>query len=392
MKNLTHMKILIVEDSHSSHSHFNRMLRNAGFVHLFNLTDPHTAVKLVLAEKIDLLVLDIHIPHIGGLEVLRRLVYCFSNDPRAMPPVIVLTSEESNELRQESYHLGARDFLCRTFEQRELMLRLRNQLEFRLLFLDARAREESLTGMVGEQNRQLQHSQFEMAERLAATAEIRDNETGQHITRMSLMSRLLAELAGMSPVYCKQIQVASKLHDLGKIGIPDVILHKPGRLTADEMLVMREHTLIGYNLLSSLTSELMQLAAQIAAAHHEKWDGSGYPAGLSGERIPIGGQICAITDVFDALCSKRYYKEPWSEADATALIERGAGTQFNPILVRLFLDNLPAFQSIRHSRPDVELSAVPEIAAGNSSDTTMTNSDNPNAGSISYPIVSGVVF
>jgi HD-GYP domain-containing protein (c-di-GMP phosphodiesterase class II) len=195
----------------------------------------------------------------------------------------------------------------------------------------------TLEERVRERTEELRNTQLEVIHRLVRAAELRDDDTGQHIERMGQMSAQLARAVGRSETECELILHAAPMHDIGKLGIPDSVLLKPGKLDAGEWELMKRHAAIGADLLSDSPSEVVQLAAQIALYHHERWDGSGYPSGVSGSQIPLAARICAICDVFDALTSRRPYKEPWTAADAMAEIQRGAGAHFDPKLVDEFL-------------------------------------------------------
>jgi HD-GYP domain-containing protein (c-di-GMP phosphodiesterase class II) len=197
---------------------------------------------------------------------------------------------------------------------------------------------------VRERTQDLRRSQLEIVFRLGQVVESRDPETGRHITRMSRLSARLAEVAGMSPAECEVLLHAAPMHDIGKVGVPDSILHKAGPLEPNEWETMRRHTTIGAEILTGSRSPVVAMAEEIALTHHERWDGSGYPRGLSGEEIPLVGRICAVSDVFDALVSTRPYKPAWPIDEALAELERRAGTLFDPTLVDLLRglhDELP---------------------------------------------------
>ena len=216
------------------------------------------------------------------------------------------------------------------------MLRIRNILEVRLLHKQVKEQNERLEEQVKERTKQLEDSRRDVIQRLGLAAEYKDNETGNHVIRMSKFSQLLALEAGLSAREANVILDAAPMHDVGKIGIPDRVLLKPGKLDADEWAIMQTHVTIGAEILSGGESELMVMAKSIALSHHEKWDGTGYPAGLSGKNIPIEGRICALCDVFDALTSERPYKKAWPIDKAMALIKEQSGQHFDPDLVIAF--------------------------------------------------------
>jgi response regulator RpfG family c-di-GMP phosphodiesterase len=197
---------------------------------------------------------------------------------------------------------------------------------------------EGLREEIEARTAELRDTQLEIVHRLAQAAERRDDETGAHLERIGMMTEKLALAAGMSPIEAGMMRHASVMHDVGKIGIPDSVLHKPGALTEQEWKIMRTHPLLGARILSGSNAELVQLAEQIARTHHERWDGTGYPSGLKGEEIPLAGRICAVCDVFDALVSWRPYKHAWPPAEALAEIRRQRGKHFDPRLADLFVD------------------------------------------------------
>jgi HD-GYP domain-containing protein (c-di-GMP phosphodiesterase class II) len=211
---------------------------------------------------------------------------------------------------------------------------------------------DTLEQRVRERTEELRNTQLEVIHRLVRAAELRDDDTGQHIERMSQLSAQLARALGCSDDECELILHAAPMHDIGKLGIPDRVLLKPGKLDSEEWDLMKTHAEIGAELLSDSRTEVVQLAAQIAMAHHERWDGSGYPLGISGEQIPLAARICAICDVFDALTSRRPYKEPWTVDEAREEISRLAGVQFDPRLVQEFLQLTDGFQLDDDAPPD----------------------------------------
>lgn len=207
---------------------------------------------------------------------------------------------------------------------------------------------------VQERTAELNDTRLEIIRRLGIAAEYKDNETGLHIIRMSKMCQVLGKATGMTDKEAELLLNASPMHDIGKIGIPDRILLKPGKLDAEEWEIMQTHASIGADMLSGHPSDILGMAKEIALTHHEKWNGSGYPNGIKGDDIPLTGRICAVSDVFDALTSVRPYKKAWSVEDSVAEIERGKGAHFDPRLVDLFMENLDEFVSIkeRHKEPE----------------------------------------
>lgn len=290
----------------------------------------------------DLVLLDVTMPGIDGYETCRRL----KQDPRTRSiPVIFLTSLSSEEDEERGLALGAVDYIRKPFSVPILKARVRSQLEL------VRHREY-LEMLVERRTRELRETQHEVVLRLAMAAEYRDNDTGSHIKRLGYYAMTIAEGMGFSRKDADLMYYASPMHDIGKLGIPDHILLKPGKLTEEEWEIMKTHTTIGARLLEGHPSQLLCTASSIALTHHEKWDGSGYPAGLAGEAIPIEGRIVSICDVFDALISERPYKPRWSYEEALDEINRLSGRQFDPAAVRAFNDAFPELVSIREQRED----------------------------------------
>lgn len=345
--NIRQLSILIVDDNPVNSALLEQMLDDEGFSRLVEINDSRQVESYLTEHEVDLIILDIRMPHIDGFGILEMLKERF-NDRNI--PVIVVTAEEAN--REKALHMGAMDFLTKPFLNWEVVLRISNCLQNRLYLLNEKLRSQQLEQLVAERTREIADTQLEIARRLAIAGEYRDNETGMHVLRMSHMCRLLAELAGYDQVFCDVLLYASPLHDVGKIGISDNILLKPGRLDEAERQVMEKHVEIGHRILDGHHSELMQMAAEIALTHHEKWDGSGYPNGLSGEDIPVSGRIAAICDVVDALLSERPYKKPWPLERVLSLLQDEAGKHFDPNLVSIIVDNIDQLTDIRAKFPD----------------------------------------
>jgi putative two-component system response regulator len=272
-----------------------------------------------------------------GYEVLQQL----REQDSDYAPVLVLTALDDKESRIRALELGARDFVSKPFDRVELLSRIRNLLEMRLLHNAVRQQNVMLEQKVRERTRELHDSRLEIIRRLSRAADYRDNETGNHILRMSKYSQLLGLAAGMAEAEAEMLLTASPMHDIGKIGIPDSILLKPGKLTPEEWEVMKTHASIGASILEGLTSDLMHMAHQIALTHHEKWDGSGYPNSLKGEDISFYGRIVAVADVFDALTTNRPYKAAWPVERAMDYITSQKSQHFDPQLVEHFVRILP---------------------------------------------------
>ena len=248
----------------------------------------------------------------------------------------MLTGDDTQEAKREALSRGAKDFLNKPFHSDEVLLRIGTLLETRFLYLQIQSQNQILEAKVRDRTRELEAAQIEIIERLARAAEFRDDNTGQHTERVGQMAALLAKGIGLPDPQVSLIRRAAPLHDVGKIGIPDSILLKLGKLTHDEFLIVKTHTTIGARILSGSRFTILRLAEEIAFNHHERWDGDGY-AGITGAAIPLAGRIVAVADVFDALTQKRPYKAAWPIDDAMAEIERQRGKQFDPALVDAFM-------------------------------------------------------
>jgi len=343
-ESLDNKRILIVDDEPANLKLLDKLLRGQGFKGLVLIDDSREVINLYRATKPDLILLDINMPNLDGYQVMEQLKAL--NDP-LLPPVIILTAQHSKENLLRALAAGARDFITKPFDRNELLMRVRNLLDAHLAHRMMHDQKKVLEDMVQSRTRELRSTRLQIVQRLGMAAEYRDEETGNHILRMSHISALLARAIGWNDADCELILIASPMHDIGKIGIPDAILLKPGKFEPHEWEIMKTHAAIGGKLLDGDDSELMCMAREIALTHHEKWDGSGYPNGLSGEAIPVAGRIAALADVFDALTSERPYKQAWSVEAAVDLIKENSGKHFDPKLVELFLSNLPMIIEIK---------------------------------------------
>jgi putative two-component system response regulator len=301
------------------------------------------ALRQVSNDLPDLILLDIMMPDIDGIEVCRRL----KKDPRtANIPVIFLTGADDTENLMAAFAAGGVDYLTKPFRTAELLSRVRTHIDINFLRGHLESEVARRTQELSDAMHKLERANIEILNRLTLAAELKDEETANHLKRMSFYSVILGTAIGMPEEKLKMLSLASTMHDVGKIGIPDSILLKPGKLTVEEFEIMKTHPKIGEQLLSGLESDHVQMAASIAISHHEKFDGSGYPNGLAGEAIPLEGRIVAIADVFDALTSARPYKEAWPIDKAVQHIKDGSGKHFDPQLVSHFVSSLPLLLKI----------------------------------------------
>jgi len=285
----------------------------------------------------DIILLDVMMPDMDGYEVLRRL----QTDPVTRSiPVIIVSALSEHEDEYKGLEMGAVDYITKPVAPRIVEARIRTHLSLH------RASKE-LERKVQERTEELQRTRLEVIRRLGRAAEFRDNETGFHVIRMSHHARLLALAANTGEDWADLLFNAAPMHDVGKIGIPDSILLKPGKLDAGEWEIMKTHSAIGAEIIGQDQSDLMRLSRLIALNHHEKWDGSGYPEKLHGEDIPLAARIVAVADVFDALTSERPYKRAWSVEEATNYIKKERGKHLDPNLVDIFSDVLPDMLKIQ---------------------------------------------
>lgn len=347
---LQDLHILVVDDESANLKLLRLMLQYAGYRRISLLDDPRAVAALCQAEPPDLILLDINMPHMDGFEVMAQVK---ALDLPLACPIVVLTAQCGQDLLLRALQQGANDFLNKPFNRQELLARVHNLLTAQLVRQRLHQNQADLAQAVDQQTREVQRLQVDVVRRLAHASELRDNETGAHVLRMSHTSALLAKQLGWNDSACALLLDASPMHDVGKIGIPDGILLKPGPLTPDERTIMQTHTTVGAALLGGSDEPLLSMARDIALCHHEKWDGSGYPSGLMGTAIPEAARIVAIADVFDALTSERPYKQAWPVSDAVQFMRGQAGKHFDPAILNHFLEVIPQVQAIRlrHAEP-----------------------------------------
>jgi putative two-component system response regulator len=326
-------RILIVDDEDANIEILQRILTRAGFSRIESTNDSREVSALYIEHRPDLILLDLHMPHMDGLDVMDQLNEIAE---ASYLPILILSGDLTPEARREALSRGAKDFVNKPFQQEELLLRIKTLLETRFLYIQIQSQNQLLEAKVRERTRELVEAQIEIIERLAVAAEFRDDNTGQHTHRVGQMSALLAKQLGLLDTQVSLIRRAAELHDVGKIGVPDTILMKMGKLTPEEFEIVKTHTVIGARILSGGKFPLLRLAEEIAFSHHERWDGEGY-ARIRGIDVPLAGRIVAVADVFDALTQQRPYKPAWPIAEAIAEIDRQRERQFDPAVVDAFL-------------------------------------------------------
>lgn len=329
---LRHATIVIIDDIASNTRLLEASLKTFGLRHIQCFTNPLAGLDWLKNNHWDLLLLDLDMPELHGFDLLEQL------PPHECQPVIILTALGGASDRQRGLQLGANDYLCKPLDLSELLLRIRNNLQQGLTYQKLKHERDRLDQKVIERTRQLQESFESVIHTMTRAAAFKDNETGDHINRIGEMAALMARQLGKSAAWVEEIRLAAPMHDVGKIGVPDAILNKPGKLSAEERVAMNTHARIGYEILHAADNcSLVQMAAEIALNHHEHWDGSGYPQGRKGEEIPLAARIVAICDVYDALRASRPYKTPWSASEALAYIRTQSGTHFERGLVDIFV-------------------------------------------------------
>lgn len=331
---LKQLAILAVDDEEANLLLLRRVLERAGHTSVATTTDPTQIPVLFLETHPRLLLLDLHMPRMDGFELMEALGP-LTNERRNIP-FLVLTADVTEEAKRRALALGARDFLTKPLDHIELVLRVRNLLHVQLLQDQLFEHNASLEDLVAERTLDLEHARLEILERLALAAEYRDDDTQEHAWRIGRTCFLLAVGLDLPREEAELLRRAAPLHDIGKIGIPDAILLKPGKLTDEEFAQMKAHTSIGAEILSGSSNSLLRLAESIALSHHERWDGRGYPNGLAGEQIPLSSRIVAVADVFDALTHERPYKHAWTIKEAIAEIFHQGKQHFDPAVVHAF--------------------------------------------------------
>jgi putative two-component system response regulator len=365
------LPVLVVDDEEPITEMLFQALTKAGYV-CHTATSAEHALKLLSGNKFDVVLTDIRMPGMSGVDLLKKIKSDYDSD------VMVMTGFTEDYNYESIVMAGASDFIQKPISFKELMIRLKRVLHMRYLLVERDLINAELQNSVRkleqysvelkkalieveEAHDELEYAYLDTINRLVTAAEYKDEETGDHIVRMSSYSTLMAEKYGLSDETVKLIQYASPMHDIGKIGIPDQILLKPGRLTAEEFEIIKSHTTIGGKILADSKADVLKLAHEIALTHHEKWDGSGYPRGLAGRDIPISGRIVGIADIFDALTSKRPYKEPYPVEVAVEIIRSEQSIKLDPDLVDVFISNIDEVEKIRHNVGEIENASLADF-------------------------------
>lgn len=345
---LNKQKILVVDDTPENIDVLMGVLKSD--YKMVAARDGEKALKLVQGgNPPDLILLDIMMPGMDGYEVCARLK---ADESTSKIPVIFVTAKGEVEDETKGLELGAVDYITKPISPPIVQARVKNHLELKMAREELENQNEILEEKVRERTREIKETQQETLVRLMNASELRDTDTGMHIKRIQNFTELMAHKIGMSPDDSEELGLASTMHDLGKIGIPDNVLLKPGKLDDDEWKIMKTHSEIGARCLCGSRNHMLEQARIIALHHHERWDGKGYPNGIKGEKISQAGRIVSIMDVFDALTSTRPYKKAWPVDKAANLIREGLGMQFDPKLALIFLDNLQEFLEVRSKYTD----------------------------------------
>jgi response regulator RpfG family c-di-GMP phosphodiesterase len=353
------VKAVLIDDSTVNVTLLRVLARQVPDCETVEFTDPHVALQWCQSNDHDLVVLDYMMPGLDGLALIKAL----RQSPRSTEvPILMLTASHDDEVRYEALSRGANDFLTKPVDRIEFLARVRNLLALRRAQRDLAEKAERLQAEVERATKEVIERENDTIFRLSRAAEYRDPETGAHVLRMAHYSKLIAQRLGLPEVFQDLLFHSAPMHDIGKVGTPDNILLKPGKLTDDEMVIMRQHAEIGHEILRDSPSPVLQMAAIIALSHHERFDGSGYPQGLVGHDIPLAGRIVAVADVFDALTSERPYKRAWPVEEAVKYMRDQAEKHFDPSCVDVFFSDLNEVLRIRQTFSDEPQDLIPHLS------------------------------
>jgi putative two-component system response regulator len=345
-KRHTPATVLVIDDESSVRDLVTRWLTADGH-ECAQAATAQAAWEYLQAHYVHLVTLDIRMPGDSGVDLLHQISQTYPDTS-----VIMISGVEETQMAIEALTYGACAYLVKPVKRDQLIFHARRAIERRQLVVDNRQYLRRLEQRVREQTVTIRRAQEETIYRLLTACMWRDEETGMHLRRTGLLSELLARESNWPAAEAEDIRLAAPMHDVGKIGIPDIILCKPGTLSPAEFEVMKQHTLIGARMLAGSNVPMLQMARDIAIAHHEHWDGNGYPAGLSGHAIPESARIVSIVDVFDALTHDRVYRPAIPEEEALTIMRQGAGAQFDPLLLAIFFSHLGEIGRIAGENPD----------------------------------------
>lgn len=328
-------RICVIDDEAANVLLLERLLETVGYSNVISFTDPRAGWDFITNNEIDLLLLDLQMPKLSGFDILERLKP--QNEDGVFTPIMVLTADATIGTKRQSFSLGTHDYLTKPFEAIEVALRVKNLIRMRLALKLLALQGNMTEAEIQKRLRLREKEELEIVDKMSSTSECPAEDPKTHRERVGSLSAQIATELGMSAQFVHDIQYAAQLYDVGKIGISDEILLKPGKLTPEEFETVKRHTEIGASILSGSNSSIMAMAEQIAFSHHERWDGRGYPCGLRGTDIPICGRIVGVVDVFEALTHERAYKKAWQMDVAIEAIVENSGTHFDPSVVDAFM-------------------------------------------------------
>jgi putative two-component system response regulator len=342
------MIVLMVDDSDVNLAVYRGVLSRLPGVEIVSFTSPLAALAWAGGNSPGVVV-DYHMPEMGGLEFIKAFREA-ETGPQAL--LLMVTSDEEKAVRYRALDAGATDFVLKPIDRIEFTARVRGLLEIAESRREQSDRAESMRTEIARATASLAAREIETIVRLTRAAALRDDVTGKHVIRVGNMCAALARSIGLPDDECRTLRLAAPMHDIGKVATPDAILLKPGPLTPEEFEIMKQHTTAGFEILDGSDSPVLRCAAEIALTHHERFDGKGYPRGLAGSDIPLSGRLCSIVDVFDALTSRRPYKEAWPIDAALTYIDEAIGTQFDPDIGSVFHDALDEIRAIKEEFSD----------------------------------------